>query len=64
METESSAERKTKLIRYPTDLDQWFEAQAERQQRSVNAEIVMAMRFWQSAWMSSNKEVLTYYENH
>jgi hypothetical protein len=43
---ETREHRVSKHLRIDLNLHQWFENEAKRQNRSVNAEMQMALRFW------------------
>lgn len=44
--TVDAPDQKTKLLRYPIDLHEWFEAEAKQQRRSTNSEMVLALEAW------------------
>jgi hypothetical protein len=44
--TNAAPDIKSKLLRLPGSLHQWFADEAKRHERSVNAEMVMALKFW------------------
>lgn len=44
--TTDAPDQKTKLLRLAADLHEWFEIEAKRQHRSINAEMLMALEYW------------------
>jgi hypothetical protein len=47
--TTTSPNQFAKLLWLPTDLHEWFKAEAKRQDRSANAEMVRALRAYRAA---------------